>query len=86
VSKTSGDAWRETYQKSAQPTAPSALPAIDEPVTAGVVWKRMVRVPAGFYYVVFDNTAGAGRTQPTTFAYDDRAAMVSYAVEVGDAP
>ena len=86
VHRGTGDQWLQTYTKQIAPTPLSGLPSLDEPVAAGPVWKRVVRLPPGLYYVVFDNTAGAGRTAPTTYAYDDRAALVSYAVEMGDAP
>ena len=38
------------------------------------------------YYLVLDNTAAAGRTQPTGYALDDRAALVSCAVELESVP
>jgi hypothetical protein len=46
----------------------------------------MIRVPKGAYYVVLDNTSTAGKSAPPTTALDDRAALVSLAVELGDAP
>ncbi|HTJ82205.1 MAG TPA: hypothetical protein VL400_10805 [Polyangiaceae bacterium] len=58
-------------------TVPSQGPAI---------FRRMIRVPKGAYYVVLDNTATAGKSAPPTTALDDRAALVSLAVELGDAP
>lgn len=81
-----GEAWLQQYTRSATPGPPPAAPMLDEPVFSGAVWKRVFPVPEGLYYVVFDNTAAAGRTQPTSFAFDDRAVLVSFAVEVGDAP
>jgi hypothetical protein len=81
-----GDQWLQAYTTQAAPTPPIALPRLDEPVTAGMLWRRTVALPKGIYYLVIDNTAAAGRTQPTTFAHDDRAALVSYAIELGDAP
>lgn len=86
VSRGAGEAWLQQYLHEAAPAAPPAMPILDEPVFSGAVWKRVVPVPKGLYYVVFDNTATAGRTQPTAFAFDDRAALTSFAVEVGDAP
>jgi hypothetical protein len=38
------------------------------------------------YYVVFDNTPTAGSTSPPMNAFDDRAATIRYAVQLGDAP
>jgi len=43
-------------------------------------------VPKGEYFVVFDNTSTAGHSAPPAYAGDDRAAAVSFAVEVGDPP
>ena len=56
----------------------------DHLMTAGdtAPWKG--KLPKGAYYVVIDNTATAGRTQPGGALLDDRAAMVSLAVELGD--
>ena len=47
---------------------------------------RTLALPPGYYYLVLDNTASAGRTSPPNAANDDRAALVSYAIEIGDAP
>lgn len=49
-------------------------------------WRRMVRLQKGAYYVVIDNTKTAGRSSPPEVALDDRAALVSLAVELGSAP
>ncbi|UQA62335.1 hypothetical protein [Polyangium aurulentum] len=81
-----GEAWLTQYTTTVAPTPPPAAPVLDEAVTMGMVWRRTVPLPAGQYYVVFDNTAAAGRTAPAGQGNDDRAALVSYAVELGDAP
>jgi hypothetical protein len=81
-----GETWLQTYTHQAAPSAPPAPPALDEPVYSGALWRKAVPLPEGLYFVVFDNTGVAGRTQPTTYANDDRAALVNYAVEMGDAP
>lgn len=62
---------------------PTTLPA---PGGGRQLYRRLVRVPKGAYYVVLDNTATAGRTSPPTTLMDDRAALVSLAIELGDAP
>jgi hypothetical protein len=77
-----GEAWLQTYTTQAQTTPPPAPPVLDEPAYAGPLWRRKLSVPEGLYYVVFDNTATAGRTAPTGYGKDDRAALVSYAVTV----
>jgi hypothetical protein len=86
VPRGSGDTWLSGYTTQPATTPPPAPPSLDEPIVAGVIWRRTLPLPRGLYYVVFDNTSQAGRTQPTSYALDDRAALVSYAVELGDAP
>jgi hypothetical protein len=49
-------------------------------------YKKSLPVAKGRYYFVVDNTATAGRVSPPQTAFDDRAALVNYAVQVGDAP
>ena len=86
VHRGQGEEWLGQYTTSVAPGPPPAPPVLDEAATAGMVWRRTVPLPAGQYYVVFDNTAAAGRTAPAGQGNDDRAALVSYAVELGDAP
>jgi hypothetical protein len=81
-----GEPWVQAYATQAAPAGPPSPPLLDEPISSGGVFRRTVALPRGLYYLVLDNTAAAGRTQPTTYALDDRAALVSYAVELGDAP
>jgi hypothetical protein len=81
-----GEAWLVQYTTTVALGPPPSPPVLDEPVTSGMVWRKTLPLPAGQYYVVLDNTAAAGRTAPPTTAGDDRAALVSYAVEVGPAP
>jgi hypothetical protein len=68
----------------AAPMPPSRT--LNDVVVAGRPYRRTVPVKAGTYYVVFDNTRTAGPTMPPTHLLDDRAATVSYAIQVGDAP
>jgi len=84
IPRSMGEAWLQTYTTQAVTTPPPSLPLLDEPVYSGAVWRRSVSPPAGLYYVVLDNTATAGRTAPTGFAHDDRAALVSYAITLDD--
>ncbi len=84
-----GDAWIESYVSAPQAGPPPAPPVFSETVTAdatGRPLKRMVRLPKGSFYIVLDNTASAGPTSPAQTALDDRAALVSVGVELGDAP
>ena len=89
--KALGDQWLQTYEREAATTPPPGAVMIDEtlqaaapgpPGTPPPVWKRAIRAPKGLYYVVFDHTATAGATAPPTQGQDDRAALVSYAVQL----
>ena len=56
-----------------------ALPAI----------KRNARVPrtsvSASFIIVFDNTPFAGQVAPAVNAFDDRAAVINYLIQIGDA-
>lgn len=86
VPKFSGDPWLQTYISQPVPTPPPGLPVLDEAVYSGAIFRRVLPEAGGnySYYLVLDNTSAAGRTNPTGFARDDRAALVSYAVEIDD--
>ncbi len=94
VDKAVGDLWIHTSERQAGAPAPPSPAVFEEVIQASVavaggrpqLWRRMLRLRTGAYYVVFDNTATAGRTQPMGQPGDDRAALVSYAVQLGDAP
>jgi hypothetical protein len=49
-------------------------------------YQKVIPTPPGLYYVVFDNTALAGINNPTGGLNDDRAALLDYAVQIGDLP
>ena len=61
-------------------------PFYGEVMQTGVPYSRTVPVPKGTYYVVFDNSSSAGQVAPFVNPLDDRAAVVSYVVQLGDAP
>ena len=83
--KAEGEASLKLYYEYAQ-SGPLAAPPIDGQVLqAGREMNRGVSVPPGMYYVVFDNTASAGQVAPPVNALDDRAAVVNYLIQVGDA-
>jgi len=63
----------------------AAPPFAGEPLRAGVEMKRGFPVPPGMYYVVFDNTSTAGLVNPPANALDDRAAVINYLIQIGDA-
>jgi len=81
-----GQPWRDTYIQQIATTPPPSPARVDEPVAQGMIWRRTVPLPKGAYYLVLDNTATAGRTSLPVSPNDDRAAMISYGVEEGDAP
>jgi hypothetical protein len=67
---------------------PSA-PQWNDVLQYGVQYQRAVPVPPGMYYVVIDNTPSAGRVAPPAslpFGGADQSAVVSYAIQIGDAP
>jgi hypothetical protein len=83
--KADGDASLKLYYEYPQ-SGPLAAPPLDGQVLqAGVEMNRAVSVPPGMYYVVFDNTPSAGQVAPPVNALDDRAAVVNYLIQVGDA-
>jgi hypothetical protein len=86
VPKLTADAWLQQYTTQIPLTPHPAYPTLDEPIAAGMMWRRTLPLPRGFYYLVVDNSGAAGKTLPTQHAQDDRAALVSYAIEIGDAP
>ena len=83
--KAEGDASLQLYYEYPQSGPLAAAPIVQDVVQQGAEWKRTIPVPAGMYYVVFDNTASAGTTNPPVNAFDDRAAVVNYLIQIGDA-
>ncbi len=53
---------------------------------AQVGFARRVPVPPGMYYVVLDNSSQAGTVAPPANLFDDRAALVDYAIQIGKNP
>jgi hypothetical protein len=83
--KADGDASLQLYFEYPQSGPLAAPPIMGEVVQQGVEWKRAIPVPPGMYYVVFDNTPTAGQVSPPANALDDRAAVVNYLIQIGDA-
>jgi len=83
--KADGDASLRLYHEYPQ-SGPLAAPPIDGQVLqARVEMNRAISVAPGMYYVVFDNTPSAGQVAPPVNALDDRAAVVNYLIQIGDA-
>jgi hypothetical protein len=83
--KSEGDASLQVYFDQPQSGPLSGVPVVSDVVQHGLEWKRAIPVPPGMYYVVFDNTPSAGLTNPPANALDDRAAVVNYLIQIGDA-
>jgi hypothetical protein len=83
--KPEGDASLQLYYEYAQSGQLAAPPIAGEILQQGIEVKRAVPVPPGMYYVVFDNTPTAGQVAPPVNALDDRAAVVNYLIQIGDA-
>ena len=83
--KDAADASLQLYFEHPQSGPLAAPPIVSDVVHQGVEWKRAIPVPPGMYYVVFDNTPTAGTTNPPVSALDDRAAVINYLIQIGDA-
>lgn len=87
VPKDAGDPWLSGYVHQPGAAAPPFPPLMQDVVNANLgELRRVVPVAKGRYYLVVDNTATAGQVAPASVPGDDRAAMVNYVVELGDAP
>jgi len=64
----------------------AAPPRVSDVVQAQVPFQHTIPVPPGVYYVVLDNTPSAGTVMPPMNPMDDRAAVVNYVIQIGDAP
>ncbi|MSP25529.1 MAG: hypothetical protein EXR75_10265 [Myxococcales bacterium] len=92
VPRAQGDAWIAQYERYAEEGQPPAPPLVDDVLTATAAGhgappsaaRRKLQLGVGSYYLVFDNTAVAGRSAPAATPLDDRAATVSYAVQLGE--
>lgn len=85
MGKMEGEASLRQYFDVAQAGPLPAGAFAGDVLRAGTELKRAVPVPPGMYYVVFDNTAFAGQVSPPGNAYDDRAAVINYLIQIGDA-
>jgi hypothetical protein len=82
--KAQGDMALQAYLNYG-PVGPLPAPAIlTDVVRYGVQYQRAVPVPAGMYYVVIDNTTTA--VQAALPFGTASAAVVNYAIQIGDAP
>lgn len=86
IPKGIADPMIDRYVRQSGPAPLPAPPLLDEPLLAGQLWQRYLPLPKGLYYLVLDNSAELGRTQPPAQQGDDRAAKVDYLVQLGDRP
>lgn len=84
--KAAADPWLSQYAYQPRTSPPPYPPVASDVVMAGMQWQRAFPLAPGYYYVVVDHTATAGRVAPPNLPFDDRAALVSYVVQLGDAP
>ncbi len=86
--KSEGDASLQLYYQYGAAGPLAYPPRFADVVQAGVEYQRAVPLPAGLYYVVIDNTSAAGQAAPPAlpFGVGDTAAVVNYAIQLGDAP
>ncbi len=80
-----GEAALAAYINQAQ-AGPIGPPIAAEALTPGTELRKTWPVPPGRYFVVIDHTPFAGPTSPPANLLDDRAAVVSYLVQMGDSP
>jgi hypothetical protein len=84
--KPEGDASLQLYYEYAAAGPLAGAPIAGEVMRQGIETQRAIPVPPGMYYVVFDNTPSAGQVAPPISTLDDRAAVVNYLIQIGDAP
>jgi hypothetical protein len=81
-----GEASLDYYLAYPQVGPLAGAPFVADVMQAGVQYQRTVPVAPGTYYLVFDNSTSAGQVSPPVNLLDDRAAVISYVVQVGDEP
>lgn len=85
VPASEGDALVDAYVRTPGARNLGGQPLLDEPVAAGELFRRFVKVPPGRYYLVLDHSDRMGHGPPPETTVD-RAAKVDYLVMLGDAP
>ncbi len=86
ITKGTGDAWRDFYQRGPMGMGPPPGPIIaGGPLQPGPTDTRRFALAPGLYYVVIDNTATAGIVSPPTSLFNplgDAVARVSYVAQL----
>ncbi len=83
--KAEAEASLQLYFEYPQSGPLAAPPMTGDVLSAGMELKRAIVVPPGIYYLVLDNTPSAGQIVPPNNPFDDRAAIVNYLIQIGDA-
>jgi hypothetical protein len=83
VPKLNGDAMLEHYIRTPGPCPLLAPPAFDATANRSARTQQPVPLPVGQYFLVLDNSAALGRSQPPAGAAGDNAARVDYALMLG---
>lgn len=90
VPKAEGDASLRLFVQYGGAGPLAFMPRFSDVVRYGQEYERAVPVPPGMYYVVIDNTPSAGQVAPPPVplfnVLGDSAAVVNYAIQIGDAP
>ena len=84
-----GDAALQAYINSGPVGAIPGMPPWVDLLRYGVQYQRAVPVAAGMYYVVIDTTPSAGQVAPPAafpLGGAEQAAVISYEIQIGDAP
>lgn len=83
--KTEAEASLQAYYEQPQAGPLAGPPMAGDILQQGVQMNRGFPVAPGTYYVVFDNTPTAGQVAPPGNAFDNRAAVINYLIQIGDA-
>jgi hypothetical protein len=80
-----GDTLVDGYIRTPGAKSVTGRPLLDEPVAAGLAFRRFVAAPPGRYYLLLDHSDRAGHG-PAPDMSADHAAKIDYLILLGDAP
>lgn len=89
VTKIDGDASLDGYVRGAPNTVLSNAPRFSDVLGYAAPYQRAIPVSSGMYYLVIDNSTPPSvpmSALPAQLGLIDAAVVVSYAIEIGDAP
>lgn len=84
LGKADGEASVAAYVQNAAAGPLAGTPVFADVMQNGAAWTKSIPLAKGVYYLIFDNTSTAGRVAPPVNLLDDRAATVTYVVQIGD--